>query len=233
MRRGPFNERKNFMKAILALLLVFVSASAWAVPPRRYYQDMYLPTQSLLEHQTIANPAAAGTANVLNGNYGATSAAAATVTVFVAQPDVPRNLVITPGGTTTDIENCNIVVTGTNYAGSVISETFAFLANATDATVGNKAFKAIASVVFPANCESGGFAATWSIGYGAKLGLKRCAANPGALAWSTFDGAYETTRGTLANHVSDMASNTFTPNGTPNGAKSVEVYFVQNFACFE
>ena len=217
---------------IFTLMAMMAQTSAQAAPVKRLAQDVKLPTQAVMERQTITNPIVATTNRVLATHAGATSAAIATVTTMTAQPDVPRNLTITPTGTTGDVEACIITVTGTNINGATISETFTFLADASTATTGNKAFKTVTSISFPANCESGGFAATWIVGVGSKLGLKRCVANAGDLVFSEFDGAYETTRGTLAANATAVESNTFTPNGTMDAAKSVIVNYIQNFGCF-
>ena len=45
----------------------------------------------------------------------------------ITDPPYPRNLVITPGGTTADVAACSITVAGTNIADEAISEDFAFL----------------------------------------------------------------------------------------------------------
>ena len=214
--------------ALLIFLLISTSAQAQV---RAIYRDSKLPTQQMVEKQTITNPAAAGTTQVLSANAGATSAAVATVTTFVAQPDVPRNLVITPGGTTGDVESCVIVVAGTSIKNRAISENFTFLADASTAQTGSKAFKTITSVTFPANCESGGFAATWSVGYGEKLGVKECMSGAGHIFFSTLNGAKEATAPTMAVSASAVESNTADFNGTMNGSNDFELFFIQNFGC--
>lgn len=213
---------------VIALALAGPAALA-AIKP--VYQDMKLPTQQMIEKQTITNPAAAGTNQILSASAGATSAAAATITSFAAQPDVPRNLVITPAGTTGDVESCTVVVNGTDFYGASLSESFVFSADASTATTGAKAFKTVSSVVFPANCESGGFAATWSIGYGEKLGLKKCLAQAGHILFSTLNGAKEATAPTIAASASAVSGNTADFNGTMNGSNDFELFFIQNFAC--
>jgi len=205
---------------------------AEAVPLRVERRDMKLATQQLIEKQTFTNPAAAGTADVLSAHAGATSAAVATATTFVAQPDLPRNLVITPGGTTTDIETCTVTVTGTNIFGQAITEGFAFAANANTATTGTKAFKTVTSVSWAADCESGTFAATWSVGYGEKLGMQRCMDYAGHLVFSTVAGAYETTRATVTADADEVEKNTLDFNGTMNGSNDFEAFYLQNFRCF-
>lgn len=212
-------------------MLVLTVAVAFAAPVRRLYQPVKIPSQDVLEHQTITNPAAAGSADVLSAFAGNTTTTAVTRTTFVAQPDVPRNLVITPGGTTADVGNCNIVVNGTNINGASISETFAFLANANTSTVGAKAFKTVTSVVFPANCEDSPYSAVWSVGYGEKLGLNRCMAG-NHVVMSIASGVYETSRPTVAYDADEVEKNTVDVNASMDGSADFEEFYVQNFMCF-
>lgn len=224
------------MKAIITFVfgLIFCFAGfANAQSAQRFFQTIRLPSaQTVLEHQVIPAPIVATTNYVLTTNAGPTSAAALTVNSFAHQPDVPRTITITPTGTTGDVESCAVVVTGTNILGKTISDTLTFAANASTAQTSIKAFKTVSSITWPANCESGGFAATWIVGVGSALGVQRCTKNAGAYAWSVFNGAYETTRGTFTSNASDVSQNLFAPNGTPDGTKDVELYYSQNFACY-
>ena len=218
---------KNLL--ILVLTLFTITASAYVVP---VYRDLKPATQVMLEKQDFGLLAAASTGYVKVAGYaGATSAAAVTLTSFLAQPDAPRNLVITPGTSTGDVAACTIVVNGTNIYGRAISENFVFADDASSAVTGAKAFKTVTSVVFPANCEDGGFTATWAIGIGEKIGLKNCMAYAGDWAWSTVGGAYEATRATMAVNASAVESNTADFNGTMNGSNRFMGYFIQNFVC--
>lgn len=218
----------------MKLFLVFLTtlftlvASAYVVPTQR---DLKPASQVMLERQDFGTPVAADDDRIKTTYAGPTSAAAVTLTSFTAQPDVPRNITITPTGTTTDVESCVITVTGTNYFGRTISETFTFAANDSTLVAGNKAFKTVTSVAWPANCESGGFGATWIIGVGEKIGLKRCMAIAGDWAWSSVGGVYETTRATIAASASAVESNTADFNGTMDGSARFLGTFVQNFAC--
>lgn len=216
----------------LFMLSICFSMTAEAQSVRRLFQDVKLPTQGVVEQQSFTNLLAASTTRVLSGNAGATSAAAATVTSFAAQPDSPRNLVITPGGTTTDIEACVITVSGTNIFDKAITEAFTFTPNQNTAVTGAKAFKTVTSVAFPANCESGAFAATWSVGIGEKIGLKRCMAEAGAWIQSSIDGAYEATRATVAADADEVEKNTADFNGAMDGSSDFKAYFIQNYGCF-
>lgn len=94
--------------------------------------------------------------------------AALEVTADITNPDFPRSLTITPGGTTADVAACSIVIEGTDYDGNVIQESFAFAANATAATVGAKAFKTVTKISIPIQ---DGEAATFAVGIGNKIGL--------------------------------------------------------------
>jgi len=220
------------MKFLIILMVSFFSVFASAAPVKRLAQDVKLPTQGVIEQQDFTNLLAASATRVLSGSAGATSAAIATITTFAAQPDSPRNITVIPTGTTGDVEACVVVVNGTNIFDAAISENFTFLADASTAQTGNKAFKTVTSVVFPANCESGGFAATWNVGIGEKIGLKRCMAETGAFIQSSLNGVYEATRATLAFSATAVEGNTADFSGTMNGTNDFKGYFVQNFGCF-
>lgn len=210
------------------LLLVTVLATAYVVPTQR---DIKPATQVMLERQDFGTPIVATTNYIKTTYTGPTSAAAKSLTTFTHQPDVPRNLTITPTGTTADVENCVITVTGTNILGGSMTEDFTFSANASSAQTGAKAFKTVSQVAWPANCESGGFEATWIIGVGELIGIKRCMANAGDWVWSEVGGAYEATRATIATSATKVESNTADFNGTMDGSARFLGFFVQNFAC--
>lgn len=220
------------MKTLLvSLLVVMASQNAHAIPVAVGRQDIKFPTQQMVEKQTFTNPAVADTVTVGSALAGATSAAAATLTTGLTSPDVPRNLTITPGGVTGDVESCVVTVTGTNYFGNSMTETFGFAANASTTVTGSLAFKTVTQVSWAADCESGSFGATWYIGIGEKLGLKRCVDSAGHFLFSTLNGAKEATAPTLAVGTS-IQGNTSDFNGTMNGANDFELFFFQNFTCF-
>jgi len=218
------------LKFVFALIFSLVAVNATAYTKRQAY-DLKLPTQAMLEKQSFGTPVVAAAGTLGTGLTGSTSAAARVVTSGFTQPDVPRNISMTPTGTTGDVEACIITLTGTNIKGAVITETLTFVADASTIQSGNKAFKTLTSISFPASCESGTFAATWSVGVGEKLGLKGCMAVAGDWAWSHVAGAYEATRATVAADVDEVEKNTADFNGTMNGSNAFVAYFVQNFAC--
>jgi len=204
--------------------------ASFAIPVKRQFRDMKLVTQQLIERQFIENPAVAAADDILSDDAGNTSAAAASQSTFDAQPDVTRNVSITPTGTTADVAACTVTVTGTDFHGQAITEDLVFAENASTATVGVKAFKSVSLVSYPADCEDTPFGATWDVGYGEKLGLKRCLAQAGHVVFSTIDGAYEATRATMANDAANIEGNTADFNGTMDGAADFEIFFFQNYA---
>ena len=222
---------RNYLTIFVALIALTAFSDAQASNLKRLFQDIKLPTQKVLEKQSVTNPAVAGTADILSAGAGNTSAAAATATTFVAQPDVPRNILITPGGSTGDVAACTVTVSGKNILGGSITETFAFSANASTATTGAKAFKTITSVSFPAACEDAPYEATWDIGWGEKLGLSRCVDNAGDLIRSLKDGATEATQPTVTADVDEVEKNVADVNGTMDATADWIFYFIQNNRC--
>lgn len=222
---------RNFL---VVLLLGLIAGDAFGIPLAVSRRDAKFPTQQMVEKQSFDNVLASNISTIKASGYaGPTSAAAVTLTSFSAQPDMARTLSITPGGTTGDIESCVVVISGTDFNGGSISENFTFAANATEKVTGLKAFKTVSSIVWPADCESGSFAATWSVGTEEALGLKRCVTNAGDFFFSLLNGSKEATAPTL--HPSGsaaVASNTVDFNGTYNGSNDFILYFMQNFQCF-
>lgn len=160
-----------------------------------------------------ATQAAAATTDSILKDKATSASETTTATTFLAQPPYPRNLQITPGGTTAGVPAGNVVVTGTNINGDVITENFAFLANATAATVGAKAFKTVTSILFPIQDEAG---ATYSVGFGDKIGLPlKLAYN--AVLGATLNGVRETTFPTVTYSSSVYESNTVDLNSNLAG----------------
>lgn len=161
--------------------------------------------------QTWTNPAAASATLLLSAQ---SIAAGGTVTTFVAQPDFPRNLQVVASGAATG----NVVVTGTNIRGAVITETLAL--NGATPVIGNKAFASVTSVALPTVA-----ATTINLGSGAKLGLERLLFADLVLG-TEVNGAYEGTRPTVATSASAIESNTITTNTAPNGSKPIVSAYV-------
>lgn len=169
----------------------------------------------------LGKPVVADVNRILDAQ--ATLTTAVTVTSFLAQPDVPRNLTITPGGTTADVKTGNVVVTGTNVEGATITENFAFLDNATAATVGSKAFKTVTSILFPIQDNTG---ATYNVGVGSKLGIgmRNIASMPIQVMVNTAGTETIEAAGASALSATVVESNTVTTTTTLDGAVGFRVY---------
>lgn len=217
---------------ILLGMLMLIGFTAEAVPLKVLFQDVKLPTQRVLERQLFAGPLASNTTYIVNSAAGATSAAAADLTTFTHQPDVPRNLEITPSGNTANVGTCTLTMSGTNINNGSITEDFSFSSGSGVKVTGSKAFKTITKAHWAASCEASTYNVNWNIGIGEKLGLKRCLDNAGDIGWSVYNYAKEATAPTIASNVSSVESNTADFNGTMDGVKNLILYYTQNYKCF-
>lgn len=177
----------------------------------------------------VSNPIAGGTGEVIQsqavgspaiGSNTAIHAAVTdngapqTITTGITQPDVPRNVTATAGGTATDIKAIQVVVHGTDIDDQVISETLpAFTVDTAGTVTGSKAFKTITSFTVPAHDGTG---ATTALGTGAKLGLNtRLSRNTVVAAY--LNGVKEATAPTVVFDPTNISGNTATLNSTLNG----------------
>lgn len=153
----------------------------------------------------------------------ATSASVVTaVTSFSAQPDKPRTITVTPGGTTADVPAGDVTIVGTNIRNEAITDVVTFAANASTVGETTKAFKTVTSVTFPVQ---DGAAATYDIGVGDKLGLDRCMQGNEVLR-ATIDGVIEGTLPTVTFHATDVSKNTIDTNTAYNGSRDVVALYV-------
>lgn len=97
----------------------------------------------------------------------ATALSTQTVTSGITQPDVARALSVTPGGTTSQLLDSAVVITGRNAEGKVITESFQLVPSSSTIINGSKAFQTVTSIFIPAQ---GGTAATVTVGTQNKLG---------------------------------------------------------------
>ncbi len=143
------------------------------------------------------------------------------ITTEITQPDYPRPVTATAGGTAADIAAVQVVIEGTNYADEAITETLtAFTENTAGTVTSTKAFKTITSITIPAHDGTG---ATTEIGWSKAVGL------PYKLPYSTLLKAYlngVADAGTITADADYLEKNIFTPSGTPNGAKDVDLYII-------
>lgn len=147
-----------------------------------------------------------------------------TVTTSITQPDFPRNVTATAGGTAGDIKAIQVVITGTDESDAVITETLpAFTVDTAGIVTGSKAFKTITSILIPAHDGTG---ATTSIGYGSKIGLgDKLAVNTVLAAYR--GGTKEGTAPTVATDASNLCNNTVTLNSALNGT-DVQILYHQS-----
>lgn len=117
--------------------------------------------------ETRKEVAAASNTAVLAAT-AATVTADKTITSGITNPDVPRALKVVPAGTTDDILDSSVRITGTNVEGKTITEQFSFANAATAATEGNLAFKTVTTIVFDGQESTN---AQFSVGYTNKLGV--------------------------------------------------------------
>lgn len=142
------------------------------------------------------------------------------VTVFAAQPDVPRN--VTVKGNAASVAG-NVVVTGKNAAGQTITETIAL--NGTNLVAGNKAFASISNINLPAYASVN--TERVRVGTGAKLGLPTAISRNSVIA-AFLAGVRETTAPTVAFSASALESNTATLNSALNGSAVIVDYYETN-----
>ena len=144
------------------------------------------------------------------------------ITSGITNPDVPRNVTATAGGTAGDIKAIQVVVAGTNAEGVAISETLpAFTVNTVGTVVGSKAFATITSITIPAHDGTG---ATTSVGTGSNLGIGERLSLDTIVA-AHFDGTRESTRPTVAVSSTALESNTATLNSSLDGSAVVLDYY--------
>lgn len=147
---------------------------------------------------------------------------AQTITTGITNPSYTRNITATSGGTGGDIKAVQVIITGTNEADQVITETLpVFTVNTATTVVGAKAFKTVTSIYIPAHDGTG---ATTAIGTGALLGLGM------AIPRNTIRAAFlnkvlEGTAPTVAVSATALESNTVSLNSALNGtAVDIDLY---------
>ena len=144
-----------------------------------------------------------------------------TVTVFDGQPDAPRVLTATAGGTAGDVGAISVVVTGTDPSGEPLVETLpAFTVDTPGSVTSLNAFGSVTSVVIPAHDGTG---ATTAVGLGDALGLGGAfSTNPVVPGMSFFNGVVEGTEPTVAVNAA-MPKNLITYNSTLDGSVATSV----------
>lgn len=142
---------------------------------------------------------------------------------LLANPDIPRTITATAGGTATDVKAISPIVNGTNENGSSISEILPpFTVNTAGTVEGTKSFKTIISVEIPPH---DGVAATTSFGTGSKLGLGVMLTRDTILN-AYLGGVREATRPTVTFDSNEVEKNTVTLNSALDGS-DVIVDFIE------
>jgi hypothetical protein len=140
-----------------------------------------------------------------------------TITAGITHPDYPRT--VTVKGNAAGIAG-DVVITGTNAAGAVITDTIAL--NGATEVEGIKAFKTVTSVALPVETNTG--TDTVSVGIGKKFGMPAILYNAACLLVKLFNGAADT--GSLTVDGDELEKNLFALNGAPDGVKVVDLFFI-------
>ncbi len=169
--------------------------------------------------------AAGSTTAVLGAT--ATAITTQTITANITQPDVPRCLSVTVGGTATNVRDSAVVVTGTNVEGKTITESFQTTAGASGTISGNKAFKSVTSIFIPAQGDT---AATIAVGTLNKLGVFH-RLYPNNTTVKVFqhttlgDAAVLQAAPTVVANEGTIELNTVTPVTTPDGTTYLQICY--------
>jgi hypothetical protein len=173
--------------------------------------------RAFLAHFQVAAAAATVASNVNVHAAITLGAAAQDIIADITNPSVPRNIIV-KGNAAGNAGN--VVITGTNYAGAVITETIAL--NEATAVAGAKAFKTVTKITVPIQTHAG--TDTVSVGTGEVLGLPYKLAHNTVLK-AVFDGTVEATAPTVAVSASALESNTVDFNTALN-SKALDVYLM-------
>ena len=166
------------------------------------------------EYAYLQNIVAAGTTGIITQKATLQTAGTATV---AAQPDVPRNLVVTlVDNAGADLAG-SVTITGVGIDGAGVSEVFIVVAG-TVSYVGSKVFAKVTSVAFDFGATATVTVDTLDVGQGAKLGL-----GVGCQIIKLVSNGTEE----VASAV-DATNGSFTPTTAPDGSKDFEVWYRSN-----
>lgn len=140
------------------------SRASLGIANSQYLKNIY---STSFGYTSTKKKVAAGSATAIMASTAST-VTPQTITAGITNPDVPRALSVTVGGTTGHILDSAIVITGTNTEGKVITDRFQTTAGATGLINGTKAFMTVTSVFWPSQLGTG---ATITVGTQNKLGV--------------------------------------------------------------
>lgn|SRR5574341_407875 len=171
--------------------------------------------RGFVAHLALGSPAAQSDTAVLAATTLAVGATT-TVTTGITNPAVARALRIK--GNQAGIVG-NVVITGTDMAGNVITDTIA--ANGANGVDGVKAFKTVTQIVLPQRVTAGD---TISVGFCDKLGLPyKLPTN--TVLFAALNGTREGTAPTVTTSATALESNTIDLNSALAGTP-VDVYLI-------
>jgi hypothetical protein len=135
-----------------------------------------------------------------------------------AQPDVPRTISIK--GSAEGMTG-NVQIFCTTFEDEVINVTLAL--NGTTEVFSTVAVKAVTAIVLPPKTNAEGDAVT--IGVGDVIGMPHIVPNASCLLVALFDGSADT-GGTLAVDADEVEKNLYTPAGTFDGEKVLDLIYL-------
>jgi hypothetical protein len=143
------------------------------------------------------------------------------ITTAITNPDVPRTLLLTPGGTTANVTAVSCIITGTDINGNALTETApAFSAGAATTKTTVNAFKTVTSITQPAI----GSAVTVAYGTTAQLGMPYNLTRNTVLA-AYLNGVKEGTPPTVTTHATDVSKTLVQLSSALNGtAVTIDAY---------
>lgn len=182
----------------------------------QHFKNLYNNTFGYTETQ---KKVAAGSTTAVYGPT-ATATSAQTITSGFTQPDVPRALSITVGGTASSVEDSSIIVTGTNIEGKTITESFITTGGSAGTINGSKAFMTVTQLYIPAQR---GTAATVAIGTQNKLGVNHRLFNQNTTvkvysATTVYGTLTLQAAPTIVSSEAEIERNLVTPATTPDGS---------------
>lgn len=143
--------------------------------------------------------------------------------VYDAQPDIARVITVDPKGTTADVAASNVTVVGTDINGTTITDSLALIANATEPVTSIKAFASIATIAF---ATMDGTGADFDIGIGKAVGIIHTLREASLVQTGLFDNTDELTNWTVTTHATDVSRNIISINGTLDGAKQIDAWYI-------
>lgn len=138
------------------------------------------------------------------------------ISTGITQPDVPRNITATAGGTAGDIKAVAVTITGTDENGVAITEVLpAFTVDTAGTVTGSRIFKTVTSYSVPAMDGTG---ATVAIGTGDKLGIGGGRYSKNQVNAAYLNGVREATAPTVAFDATNQYGNSVQLNSALDGS---------------